>query len=201
MGVTPNAFVRVKLTEHGKMVLRRKHEEIRAFARVPAAMLGDGVPHEDEHGWSKWNLWWLIQAFGGDVSAGSPFPFDDFEMVATNRAADEIDRLTAAVLRYQQIAGRQGSMLMRKSLLLKMVAAWLEYDPDEFPLTEVAELLRRSVEFPDDPLPWPGSPSIQRWLSQQGYSDCDGHIGMRLTMTLAEGVTVREPSPSNATQE
>lgn len=35
-------------------------------------------------------------------------------------------------------------------------------------------------------VPWPSSPLAADWLRQHGYSNCDGKIGIRATMTLAD---------------
>lgn len=78
MGITPNDYVRVKLTDYGRQVLRKQHEELQAaYPKTPIS--GDGVPNEDADGWSKWQLWWLMHKLGG-TGTGAPIPFDDFEI-------------------------------------------------------------------------------------------------------------------------
>lgn len=77
VGITPNDYVRIKLTDYGRELLRKQHQALNAKLQIP--LPGDGVPDEDEQGWSKWHLWWLMRKFGG-LGAGSPFAFDDFEI-------------------------------------------------------------------------------------------------------------------------
>jgi hypothetical protein len=79
MGITPNDYVRVKLTEYGRNVLRQQHDDLKA-AYPKTTLAGDGVPDEDADGWSEWQLWWLMQKLGG-TGASAPLPFNDFEIV------------------------------------------------------------------------------------------------------------------------
>ena len=78
MPTTPNDYVRVKLTEAGRKILRAQRKAL--IESYPNSTLGgDGIPNEDEDGWSRWQLWWLISTFG-ETHAGSQMPFDDFEI-------------------------------------------------------------------------------------------------------------------------
>lgn len=79
MGITPNDYVRVKLSEYGRQILRTQHADLQS-SLPSAALAGDGVPEEDGDGWSKWQLWWLMYKLG-NTGAGSPQPFSDFEIV------------------------------------------------------------------------------------------------------------------------
>lgn len=88
MTFTPNDYVRIKLTDYGRQMLRKQHEQLKAGLRCPSMLSGDGVPAEDENGWSKWQLWWLIEKFGSESGAGSPFPFDDFEIMDSATAKE-----------------------------------------------------------------------------------------------------------------
>lgn len=110
------------------------------------------------------------------------------------RLSRELLEAKEVALRYQTIAGKQGNMLMRKSLLLEMAMAYIEYDEAEFLVSEAASIIRYGIENPGEPLPWPSSPGLQKWLVGKGRSNCDGHIGMRLTMQIADGVTVNDRS-------
>lgn len=60
-----NDLVRVKLTQHGKDVLKKKHYEFFKKYNIPDRPY---VPKkEDSKGWSEWQLWCLMSDFGGDV--------------------------------------------------------------------------------------------------------------------------------------
>lgn len=66
-----NDRVRVKLTDHGREILRKDYEERFAFLGrkyVP--------PKEDAEGWSEWQLWNLFQDFGQHIYLGGKLPFD-----------------------------------------------------------------------------------------------------------------------------
>ena len=80
MGITLNDYVRVRLNEHGRSILRRQRAELVATLRDPSSLPGDGVPDEDANGWSKWQLWWLISKFSDHVNAGAHAVFDEFEI-------------------------------------------------------------------------------------------------------------------------
>lgn len=69
-----NEYVMVKLTDHGRSVLR---EQAEAFRReFPSVKTGYTPPKEDADGWSKWQLWTLIEAFGSEVHMGCKVPFE-----------------------------------------------------------------------------------------------------------------------------
>ena len=71
-----NHYVKVKLTGAGKAELRRQYEEFRSQnpkVKLPRFEL----PKEDEEGWSKWQLWNLMNTFGHMLFLGSiEIPFD-----------------------------------------------------------------------------------------------------------------------------
>jgi hypothetical protein len=74
-----NEHVRVKLTAHGRQILRSQHEVW--LKSIPK--LGDFVlPKEDEDGWSEWQMWHLMETFGNHIHLGHDIPFDlDIEIV------------------------------------------------------------------------------------------------------------------------
>jgi hypothetical protein len=122
-----------------------------------------------------------------DFKGGGCRPASDAEvelLAEIDRLSKELSEAKEAALRYQTIAGEQGNMLMRKSLLLEMAMAYVEYDEAEFLVSEAASIIRYGIENPGEPLPWPSSPGLQKWLVGKGWSNCDGNIGMRLTMRL-----------------
>lgn len=68
-----NNKVKVKLTEVGKSVLREQYKVIKAvYPWLPDFVL----PDEDENGWSKWQLWELMQKFGHVMYNGGDIPFE-----------------------------------------------------------------------------------------------------------------------------
>lgn len=70
-----NDMVLVKLTDVGREILKRQHVEFWAGTGRPA-------PHEytptaeDAEGWSRWQLWCLMQDLGPHVGNGLPLPFE-----------------------------------------------------------------------------------------------------------------------------
>ena len=70
-----NKNVRVRLTNHGRKVHRQKHDDFwRSVNKAdPPAYL---PPDEDEEGWSKWQMWTLMQTFGDHIGMGHPNCFD-----------------------------------------------------------------------------------------------------------------------------
>ena len=129
---------------------------------------------------------------------------DDVELPCghSDREA-EITRLTARiaelekalaesserVVYYQTIAGKQGTMLMRKDILLKSARQW-GVSSRAFN-GSVAVAVSDAIDY-GEPLHWPSSPFAQKWFSEQGYSNCDGYVGMRFTMKLADDVQIRQ---------
>jgi hypothetical protein len=66
--VTLNDIVRVKLTDYGRKVMRENHEDLKASAYH--------APEEDENGYSKWQLWCLMEEFGAHMRWGGELPFE-----------------------------------------------------------------------------------------------------------------------------
>jgi hypothetical protein len=63
-----NEYVRVKLTEEGRAYHRK-------WYRTRYPMLEYRAPDESDDGWSKWQLWSLMQEFGDGIYMGGPMPF------------------------------------------------------------------------------------------------------------------------------
>lgn len=71
-----NSPVRVRLTAKGRDYLRSAHN---AFY----------LPKEDENGWSDWQLWTLMQAFGPHVGPGFDNMFEtEIEIVEMDQVND-----------------------------------------------------------------------------------------------------------------
>lgn len=70
-----NNYVMVKLTPQGRYLHRKAHHEFMAsLPRIPD--LTYTPPAEDEEGWSKWQLWHLMETFGPHISMGAEPPFE-----------------------------------------------------------------------------------------------------------------------------
>lgn len=68
-----NGYVFIKLTERGKEILKEEHESIKKI--FPNA--GEfHLPEEDENGFSRWQLWTLMEMFGRYVFNGCIVPFE-----------------------------------------------------------------------------------------------------------------------------
>ena len=69
-----NDTVYVKLTNFGKQILKDQHDELNKFGKE---VLGEFKPlAEDADGWSKWQLWILMERFGSKFNIGGPLPFE-----------------------------------------------------------------------------------------------------------------------------
>lgn len=72
-----NNNVRVKLTDAGRAIVRADREETNAAIRNNGGTSEMPLTvKEDEHGWSTWQLWSLMQTFGPHVGLGCVMPFD-----------------------------------------------------------------------------------------------------------------------------
>lgn len=69
-----NEYVRVKLTERGRQILLDEAAEFRR--EHPQVKSPHSLPKEDEEGWSKWQMWSLMQHFGPHIHLGFDPPFE-----------------------------------------------------------------------------------------------------------------------------
>lgn len=68
-----NESVRVRLSNSGKLIHRRQHDELRT--QYPS--IGKYTPPKtDAQGYSRWQLWSLMQTFGPSISLGTEPPFE-----------------------------------------------------------------------------------------------------------------------------
>ena len=92
-----NDTVRVRLTDHGRAVLRQDWESttnIYYGRPEQRAIRGEyKPPKEDENGWSEWQLWALMNAFGEHTWLASQLCLET--TIEIPNAADELDRLRA----------------------------------------------------------------------------------------------------------
>jgi hypothetical protein len=74
--VNINNFVRVKLTDFGRKIHREEHERfVKQFPGVHS-LSEYTAPKEDDRGWSKWQLWCLMETFGEHCVMGHLPPFE-----------------------------------------------------------------------------------------------------------------------------
>ena len=69
-----NDWVRIKLTDHGKAILRANYAEF--CSKYPKVRYAFSLPKEDIDGWSDWQLWNLINTFGSYIYMGCDPPFE-----------------------------------------------------------------------------------------------------------------------------
>lgn len=69
--VNINDHVWVRLTERGRDIARAHHQAL----LVVAPRLGPYCSYET-NGWSRWQLWQLMQRFGADCHLGCDPPFE-----------------------------------------------------------------------------------------------------------------------------
>ena len=62
-----NDYVLVRLTDYGRTVHKQYHDDCQEHL-TSKAQFAYKPPVEDEHGWSRWQLWELISIFGPRTS-------------------------------------------------------------------------------------------------------------------------------------
>ena len=71
-----NDHVLVRLTDHGREILRKNHDEFASQIKGLGA-LEYVPPKEDRGGWSRWQLWCLMAHLGESISMGHrELPFE-----------------------------------------------------------------------------------------------------------------------------
>lgn len=72
-----NDNVYVKLTERGRKHHKKIHDElIKTFPQVYVSLGKYNPPEEDKDGWSRWQLWVLMETFGEIMHIGFDPPFE-----------------------------------------------------------------------------------------------------------------------------
>jgi len=67
-----NNNVRVKLTDKGREIHRKKYDNLwNGYHSLPYIPV-----EEDENGWSTWQLWQLMSNFGDSMYNGCDLPFE-----------------------------------------------------------------------------------------------------------------------------
>ncbi len=147
-----NDTVRVRLTDYGRAVLREDWQSttnIYYASPERRAIRGEyKPPKEDAHGWSEWQLWALMEAFGEHTGHGCRLSFEtEIEI-----SSAEVERLTA-----------------ERDALAAEVAA-LKAERDEAFKSAINAALRADDHKPD--------PLAEMWAALAEYqpmADRDGH--------------------------
>jgi hypothetical protein len=66
-----NHYVYVRLTDRGRQIHRERFEAVFAGTKIKYS-----APVENADGWSKWQLWDLMNVFGEHVRLGVELPFE-----------------------------------------------------------------------------------------------------------------------------
>ena len=71
-----NGYVKVKLTDKGREILKKEHESL--VKEFGVSFIGDHpfLPTEDENGYGEWQLWRLMETFGKHIYMGCDPPFE-----------------------------------------------------------------------------------------------------------------------------
>jgi hypothetical protein len=105
--------------------------------------------------------------------------------VATIFDGMDRDQVIAEALRYREMAAKNGTRCFSLTAALKL-ARQFGIHSSAFcgdPSLRLADWVDAGMQGSP---PWPSSPFAQKWLTDNGYSDCNGKIGIRATMTLAD---------------
>lgn len=101
-----------------------------------------------------------------------------------------VDDLHAEVQRWKGQAARNASAAIRYQIALKLARQY-GMESRSFHGGVSAMLADWFDNHRQCGVPWPSSGIVQKWLTAEGYSEVDGKIGMRATLTLAG------PQPTN----
>ncbi len=72
-----NDYVCIKLTDYGRECLRQNWEALNKQTLGKLAQVAPYQPKtEDKDGWSKWQLWNLMEELGPHISLGGRMPFE-----------------------------------------------------------------------------------------------------------------------------
>jgi hypothetical protein len=69
-----NDYVLVKLTDIGRRYLRDNHDNF--MVRIGKSLFDYVPPKEDNEGWSRWQMWSLMQELGKHQRMGFEPPFE-----------------------------------------------------------------------------------------------------------------------------
>jgi len=77
-----NYRIRVRLTPHGREILRRNHRTLFGSRADEFRMI---EVKENAEGWSEWQLWRLAHEFGSDMYMGGVQPFETTIQIDTEQ--------------------------------------------------------------------------------------------------------------------
>ena len=83
-----NDYVMVRLNDKGKKILKEQHDKL--YARLPVEALRKyRPPKEDENGYSKWQLWTLMNELGHACFIGFDPPFETEIIICNSKPSDK----------------------------------------------------------------------------------------------------------------
>jgi hypothetical protein len=133
-----NDTVRVRLTDYGRAVLRDDWQSTTNiyYARPEQrAIRGEyKPPKEDEHGWSEWQLWALMEAFGEHTGHGCRLCFEtEIEIVGAEVAKAEAELAALKADRdaaRRDLCGLSGGFDVEQSRRVAKVRGWDCFDAE-----------------------------------------------------------------------
>lgn len=69
-----NHNVKVKLTDYGREMLKKEHDEF--WKDFPEQFHEYNPPKEDAEGYCTWQMWFLMESLGKYISPCGPLPFE-----------------------------------------------------------------------------------------------------------------------------
>lgn len=76
MEININDYVWVRLAEHGKNILQQQHQDLlNSLPEAAQKIIGAYAPPPEKDGWSRFQLWELMNCFGRHVYNGCEMPF------------------------------------------------------------------------------------------------------------------------------
>lgn len=93
-----NHYVKVKITERGMDILRKKHAE---WVNLGVLTSTFTPPKTDADGWSEWQMHDLMHTFGEHMYMGPPAPFETTIQIIGNKDHFELLRLRLLIWRFR----------------------------------------------------------------------------------------------------
>lgn len=85
-----NDEVRVRLTDVGRAIHRKNHDDLFKAWGARGVMPEYRPPKEDPGGWSTWQLWDLMHEFGRHCYNGAKIPFETEIDIPNFRVGNDI---------------------------------------------------------------------------------------------------------------
>lgn len=147
-----NKYVRVRLTDRGREILRRRDADLRLL--LPTYMPAQAA---EEDGWSKWQLRDLMSTFGEHIGLGGPVPFEtDIEIAVDEQQRPEscdVDHLRSLLQRFIEAGAVLESVDIHEDLVRKMVQVSLTGDTASLSMGDkLRALVRYPVTISDGPV-------------------------------------------------